>query len=287
MTGAVPLTPVEERLWLLEQLQPAAPASHLALVMEVRGPLRADALEIALNGLVARHPALRTRFESADGTDPRATVGPDVVVEVDRVHPVAREVEARVREAEEAFRSAARHPFDLAAGPLLRADLAVIDADRHLLQLVVHRIAADEDSLAVLVDELGALYAGETLPAPGVASPMSPGGGQDIEHWRERLVGVPPSLDIPTDRPRPPVQSMDGARLSWSLPISDAAGIDVLAAYITVLHRYTGTSTIVVGVTRRPRAARGEPFVGPLANTVVVRVDVDAATTFQHVRLTL
>ncbi|MEA2828665.1 MAG: hypothetical protein QOG43_3104 [Actinomycetota bacterium] len=289
-----PVSPAQERLWLLDQLQPEGGACHLAVVLRVLGPLVPELLERALDALVSRHESLRSRFQPGpDG--PAATVATDVAVELQRAHLGHRPPAERAVEAHRVFDALARDRFDLGAGLLVRAALAEVAPDEHLLLLATHRIAADEVSLSVLVADLAELYgglAGARPPAPAdavsyreiaVAQLLAWQSGDmkpALDHWQEHLTGASLQLDLPTDRPRPAVQSQRGARHQWFLPaaVAERLGADrrrpsiLLAAFAALLHRLTGSDDLLVGTTTSRRPPATEAVVGPLANSLVLRV---------------
>ncbi|HKV11714.1 MAG TPA: AMP-binding protein, partial [Thermoanaerobaculia bacterium] len=211
-TGEHPLSWNQRSLWFLYRLAPESPAYNIAGAARLHG-VGADALGRALQGLVDRHPMLRATFaDTADGPVQRVAERTDAALTVvDATGWSDAQVHARLQA--EAFR-----PFDLAVGPLLRAAL-VERGGEAFLALAVHHIAADFWSMTVLARELGALAAGEAPPPPAGRYTdfarrqeqllASPEGERLWEHWRERLAGVP-QLDLPTDRPRRPVQALRG-----------------------------------------------------------------------------
>ncbi|MFG2633928.1 non-ribosomal peptide synthase/polyketide synthase [Streptomyces sp. NPDC048362] len=289
-----PLSYAQQRLWFLDRFEPDGTEYTTLSVLRLRGPLDQAALRAALDGLVARHEALRTTFEEHDG-QARQIVHPPYPVEV----PVADLADAAALDALLAGEAAT--PFDLAAGPPLRARLGRLAADHHVLVLAVHHIVTDGWSLGVLGRDLGELYTAAhegrspALPALPVrytdyaawqrARPDLCETG--LAHWRRALDGVTP-LELPTDRPRPAVRTRDGALLTFTLPPAlterlrergreaDATlYMTLVTACQVLLARWAGQQDVTVGTVT---AGRDRPelhdVVGMFVNTLVLRARV-------------
>lgn len=225
-----PLSAAQARLWFLTQLDPESTAYRIPVALHLDGPLDRAALLGAVRDLAERHQVLRSLIVETDG-EPMTVTGPADVVpltEVDLTGPGGREsLDRRLRED-------LRRPFDLASEPPLRAMLLRLGTDEHVLALTVHHIAFDAWSRTLAVAELAALYAARL----GSAGPPAPPPVQyaDYAHWLSRrpeegdraeadlswwvraLSGLEPVLDLPTDRPRPPVADRTGAELPVVLP---------------------------------------------------------------------
>ena len=231
-TDQSPLSFAQERMWFLDQLEPGNPAYNRPVFLRLIGRLRAAALEESLNEIVRRHEALRTSFPAVEGR-PFQSVAPTLtisipVVDLSNLTEAEGKEEARGLATEEA-----RRPFDLARGPLLRAALLRLSEEEHLLLLVMHHIVFDAWSVRVLLRELRALYdtfsSGNPSPLPELPiqyadfaqwqrSWMDGDVLQDrLAYWRQRLEGAPPVLELPIDRPRPPIQTSRGERRSMTL----------------------------------------------------------------------
>ncbi|QQQ80610.1 amino acid adenylation domain-containing protein [Saccharothrix sp. 6-C] len=284
-----PASSGQRRLWLVDQLLPASPVYNIGWRVGIDGPLDAGALRAALNALVARHEALRTRFADEDGV-------PVQVVSATSTVPLARlsgDVDAVVRDE-------VGRPFALHDGPLLRAGLVEVAPDEHVLVLVLHHAIADGWSCAVLFDELAQLYAAEAagvpldLPDLPVQYPdyavwqreqaESGAFAADAEFWREALRGVPTVLPLPTDKARPAAPTGRGAELRAELTVPDGSFARLLAVFQCVLHRVTGQADFLVAT---PVAARTRPetegLVGFVANTLPLRARFTPETTFGQV----
>ena len=299
--GPAELSFSQQRLWVLDQIEPGGAAYLSAGALELRGALDAPVLERALGALVHRHESLRTVFESVEGqplqvvSEPGAWTLP--------VADLSGEVEAAER-LKTLLREEASRGFDLARGPLFRARLYRLAPDTHVLLLAMHHIISDGWSMGVLNRELGELYRGFSrgeAPALPVLSlryrdfarwQRSWLEGEALEgllvHWRARLTGAPQVLELPIDRPRPPVESQRGARYSFRLPLELAQALrglarregatlfmTLLSGFTLLLSRYSGQQDLLVGtpVANRSRAEI-EDMVGFFVNTLVLRADL-------------
>ncbi|HXM55422.1 MAG TPA: amino acid adenylation domain-containing protein [Candidatus Dormibacteraeota bacterium] len=307
----LPLSFQQEYLWFLDQLAPGLPMYNVPFGLRLRGALDTGSLHRALTAIVVRHESLRTRFGSDYGVpylviDPAPDVVPMPVT--DLADLPAGEREARVTELATAE---AQRPFDLAAGPLLRAALLRIGAGDHLLVLVVHHIAMDGWSLGLLTSELGALYEAFVAGRPDPLPPM-PLQYADFATWqRTWLTGTVlekqlaywtgqldrlSTLDFPTDRPRPPVRRWSGAYARIDLPDGLHARVKalaqaeratmlatLLAAFLVVLARYTGQEDLAVGSVFGSRTrAEVAPMIGLFVNTLVLRTSAAGDPTFRE-----
>ncbi|MFL5538334.1 MAG: condensation domain-containing protein, partial [Longimicrobiaceae bacterium] len=246
--GRLPLSFAQERLWFIDRLEPGSAVYNIPVAWRLGGALDEAALERALGEIVRRHEALRTVFAEVDGS-PVQVIAPFgafalAVEDLSRLGEADREAAVRRRAAEEA-----RRAFDLSAGPLFRAALLRLGAEDHVLLLSVHHIVSDGWSLGVLYRELSALYAayhegGESpLPELGVQyadyavwqREQLEGEAleQQLGYWRERLADAPALLELPTDHPRPAVQTHRGAHVRAPFP-------DALAERLRALGRREG-----------------------------------------------
>jgi amino acid adenylation domain-containing protein len=299
-----PLSFAQERLWFFERLDPGSPLYNLPAPLRLRGPLDVFALARGVQEVVRRHGSLRTLFGEEEGRPRQRLVAalevPLPVVDLAGLPPATWEGELARRIAEESLR-----PFDLAHGPLLRVTLFRLAADDWALLLALHHIAADGWSIEVLLRELGALYGGASLPALPIQyldfalwERQELGGALDrqIGFWREALAGAPALLELPTDRPRPSVQSARGDSVPLVLPaqvaqrvatLARAAGatrfITLLAAFQALLLRLTPGGDVVVGspVAGRDRA-EVEGLIGLFVNTLALRATDDGRSPFRE-----
>ncbi|MEU0032364.1 amino acid adenylation domain-containing protein, partial [Streptomyces sp. NPDC006335] len=307
---ALPLSFAQQRLWFLNQLQPGSAEYHLPSLIPMAGPVDVAALGTALDALVARHEVLRTRLVAGpDGVahqviDPPGTVPLPVADVSGAADPLAA--------ARRLVAVDAAEPFDLASGPPLRACLIRMADTRHVLALTIHHVAFDDWSDRILQRDLSSLYeafrVGEPDPLPPLAVQYADfavwqrdwlaGDVQDrqLAFWRERLAALP-VLELPLDRPRPPLRSSAGAAMRFSVPGEVVRGLHeatreggatmymtLLAAFSVLLGRYSGQDDIVVGtpVAGRNRAET-EDLIGFFVNTLVMRTDLSGDPTFAEV----
>jgi amino acid adenylation domain-containing protein len=305
-----PVSFAQQRLWFLDQLSPGEATYLMPYAMWLEGPVDADALQRAMDGVVARHAALRTSIVAFDGV-PEQVIADAPGVTIERVPlPAGLDDAARTRQAEAVAAERARTPFDLADGPLIRATLIDAGAGRHLLVLVMHHIVSDGQSVRILVDELSAAYREETTGTP--ASPperwLDYGDyavwqrdrlrGDELarlmDYWRGQLGGAPELLTLPADRPRPARQSSRGAEATMTI---DAATIRhltevaqeanatkfmaFLTGYAVTLARYARQREIVIGTPVSGRThAELDPIIGIFTNTVALRISLAGNPTF-------
>jgi amino acid adenylation domain-containing protein/non-ribosomal peptide synthase protein (TIGR01720 family) len=307
----LPLSFAQQRLWFLDQLAPGNASYNIAAAVRLKGELHPRALERALNEVVSRHEALRTTFRNAEGHGVQI-IEPALAIELVPVDLTAEpEGEREARAKGEAAREA-RLPFDLSRGPLVRAKLVALAEDDHLVLLTLHHIVSDGWSMGVLVRELAAIYEAFVQDKPSPLSPLpiqyadfahwqrrqleGERLAQLLSYWKERLAGAPGGLELPTDRPRPPVQTFRGAMHRFAIPSELAARLRrlcreeavtpymaLLAVFSTLLHRCSGQVDLCVGtpVAHRNRAEL-EGLIGFFVNTVVVRIDLSANPTFSR-----
>ncbi|HEX8559852.1 MAG TPA: amino acid adenylation domain-containing protein [Pyrinomonadaceae bacterium] len=309
--GPAPLSFAQRRLWFLNRLEPGLFAYNIPSAVRLSGRLDAPLLEWCFDEIVRRHESLRTTFAEVEG-QPAQIIAPELKVSVP-VHDLSS-LPAGAREAEAARLSTeeARRPFDLGAGPLLRALLLRLGAEEHVLLLTAHHIISDGWSLGVLVGELGALY---EAGAAGRPSPLKELeiqyadfaewqrgwlSGEEFErqlgYWRGRLAGAPPSLGLPTDRARPAEMNYRGATLPLELSaelseslraLSRREGVTLsmtlLAAFQALLQRFGNQDDVVVGVPVANRSREElEGLVGFFVNTLVMRTDLSGDPTFRE-----
>ncbi|HKI01897.1 MAG TPA: condensation domain-containing protein, partial [Thermoanaerobaculia bacterium] len=299
--GPAPLSFAQQRLWFLHQIDPDLRAYNVAAAIVLEGAVEAGALDLALRDLILRHEALRTTFPYAGGTPVQSVAPPpqSPLGTVDLQGVAGGETEAwRIAQAE------AERPFDLTAGPLLRAVL-LRAGDRSILVLVLHHIVCDGWSRGILLGELAELYT-ERAGGPPAGLRELPVQYRDfavwqrgldfaeqLAYWRQRLGGAP-VLPLPLDRPRPHARSYRGALLPLRLPAAVAAplrdlGRDtgttlfmaLMAAFQIVLSRWSGETDLVVG---SPAAGRDRaeiaPLIGFFVNLVGLRSDLAGDPAF-------
>ena len=298
-----PLSFSQQRLWFIDQLVPGNPFYNVPAAVRLEGSLNVKALEESFNEILSRHEVLRTAFVNAGG-QPSQVISDELALML----PVADLTElSEAEKSDEALRLSgeeARLPFDLTRGPLVRATLLRLSETEHALLLTMHHIVSDGWSMGVLVKEVAALYESVLTGKPSSLPPLPIQYAdfacwqrevfQDeilesqLQYWKQRLAGSPPLLEIPTDRPRPPIQSFRGSRQSFLLSRSLTDSLKVLsqresvtpfmtllAAFKVLLNRYTGETDILVGsgIANRNRIEI-ESLIGFFVNTMVLRTDL-------------
>jgi amino acid adenylation domain-containing protein len=306
--GPLPVSFQQRQLWLLDRVQPGMALYNVPAAWRLRGALDVEALGGALTEVVRRQEALRTVFRTVGG-EPVQLVLPDMPVPLPLEDLSALPEEERERAVAARLRRSADGAFDLEHGPLFRAELVRLAADEHLLLLCLHHIVSDGWSLDVLFGELAALYAagGDDAALPALplqyadyaAWQRGPAAGERLSRqvawWRGHLAGAPTLLELPTDRPRPAVQTYRGAVHRFALPDGTAQALDALArregaslymvmmaAWQLLLARYSGQDGVVVGspIANRPRPEL-EGLVGFFANVMALRTELSGDPDFR------
>jgi amino acid adenylation domain-containing protein len=298
----------QQRLWFLDQLAPGNPFYTLAAAVRLRVSLAVGTLEAALTEIVRRHEILRTVFVEREGKPFQHVLPPrSAVIDVTDLRgapdPAAEAV--RVASAE------ARTPFDIAARPPFRVQLLRLGTQDWVLLLTMHHIVSDAWSMGVLLRELTALYQSGATSRPSALPQLpvqygdyaawqrrtlrGPRLDAELEHWRARLAGAP-RLDLPTDLPRPPVQSFAGASEHFSVPrpVVDALRavgrqeratlfMVLYAAFVALLSRHADQDDVLIGspVAGRTRS-EFEPLIGFFVNTLVLRLGVADDPAFRE-----
>jgi amino acid adenylation domain-containing protein len=302
----VPLSELQWGLWIINQLDRETASYNELVSYLLEGPVDQGALERALNGVIARHGALRTAIVERAGV-PVQAIATSAAAELSLVDLSGDDAPERAlrRFAE----GVATEPFDLSRPPLLRAALAQLGRDRHVLLVTVHHIVFDAWSLTILLDDLGTLYSSEVADERSSPKDARVGYGEVIlqqseliaaadleaqtEYWREQLSRAPPALDLPTDHPRPPVQSHRGARIDFTLgpdvvtpviELADARGTTpftvLLAAFQWLMARMADQSDVVTGSSIATRTAPDvERTIGFFVNTLAIRTQVEESLT--------
>ncbi len=303
-TLRLPVSFSQQRLWFLDQLESGSLFYNIPTVVRLAGELQVSALSAALDEIVRRHEVLRTVF-AAEGGVPVQVILPALNVPLPVTDLTGLPEAEREAEAHRLARDEIRTPFDLATGPLLRARLFRLAEQEHIAVLTIHHIATDGWSMGVLVAELAALYAAFSHSERGLAAaplhslPLQYGDyaawqrstlqgaalERQLAYWKEQLAGLPSRLELPTDRPRPAVQTANGGTFLFRLPeelsraivrFNQQQGVTMfmtlLAAYQALLSRYSGQQDIAVGsaIANRTRAEL-EPLIGFFVNTLVFR----------------
>jgi len=309
--GAIPLSFAQQRLWFFNQFEPNNTVYNDHIVLRLTGRLNVEALEKTLTAIVTRHEVLRTTFVVVNGAPAQVIAegrSPELeVIDLESVPAAGRDAEVLRALSEENAR-----PIDLTVDLMLRPLLLKLGPAEHVLALTIHHIASDGWSMELLFQELAVLYEAFSTAMPPALSELPiqyadfaiwqrrllQGDVLDghLNYWKKKLAGAPALLELPTDRPRPPVQSYRGARRALTLPkaladdlaqFSRREGVTLfmtlLAAFKVLLHRYTGQDDIVVG---SPTAGRNrvetEKLIGCFINNLVLRSDVSGDPSYRE-----
>jgi len=310
----LPLSWAQERLWFLNQLEGSSATYNIPGVLRITGNFDLNAFEQALSEIVRRHEILRTSFPNVNGT-PIQVIDPEATMNINVVDLQKLEVTERETALKQQAQLEAITPFDLEIAPLIRCNLLHLDATEYLLLLTMHHIVSDGWSIGVFIQELSTLYqafvAGE--PSPLAELPIQYAdfamwqkqwlGGEvlqnQLNYWKQQLYGVPELLQLPTDRPRPSVQTYRGAIQGFTLSanltqklqtLSRESGttlfMTLLAAFATLLYRYTSQSDIVIGspIANRNRSEI-ESLIGFFVNTLVLKTRFEENSSFENLLL--
>ena len=311
-SGGLPLSFTQQRLWFLTQLEPELAAYNIPLGWRLLGPLDVPALERALSEVLRRHEALRMTFPDVDGRPAQVPLPP---------HEIRfGEVEDAAGRSEEEWRAEIKRRmlaqietcFDLRTGPLFRCSLVRVNPGEHILFITVHHIVFDGLSTGVLLRELIALYEaylkGRPSPLPELPVQYADFAAWQQEHyrgatyqrlvdyWKKVLGGSLPIVELPADRPRPPIQTFHGAHKERLLPRSLIKSVEelaqredvtlymvLLAAYKALLARYTGLEDLIIGTAINNRSRpEVQDLIGYFANTLVLRTDASGDPTFRE-----
>ncbi len=310
--GDLPLSFAQERLWFLDQFDPASTAYTIPLTVRIGGPLSLEWLGASLDRVVARHEALRTTFPASGGR-PIQRVAPALAIPLALADLSERPAEDREQAARALLAAAMDQPFDLASGPLLRLTLVRLASEEHLLLLCMHHIISDGWSVGILLHELLSSYDALAQGRPAALPELpiqygdyaiwqrqwmqSDGQSTQLAYWQRQLAGAPPSLQLPTDRPRPAEQTTRGAREPFALPESLAADLArlgretgttrfmvLLAGFAIALSRSSGQTDLVVGTPIAGRTrTETEGLIGCFINTLVLRIDLSGSPAVREV----
>ena len=309
--GTLPLSFAQQQLWLIDQLGPGNVAYNIPFALRLTGLLDVEILRKSLNEIVRCHEALRTTFAVIDG-QPVQVVATALTLSLPLIDLRQLPEAGREAEAQYLMQKQARQPFGLAQGPLVRATCMQLGKQEHLLLLTAHHIVFDDWSVDVFIREIMTLYqafaAGRPSPLPELPIQYADYAvwqrewlqGETLEkqlvYWKQQINDAPAILELPTDRPRPPIQSFQGACQRFVLPqpltsalkaLSQQEGctlfMTLLAAFNVLLHRYTGQEDILVGspIANRTKSEL-EGLIGCFVNTLVIRTSLAGNPSFRE-----
>src|SRR5215216_6509079 len=310
-SGPAPLSFAQRRLWFFDQFEPGNPAYNLVSTVLLQGKLDTVALEKCFSDVIRRHEALRTRFDVRDG-EPLQIIAPPKPLHLNVMDITHLSEAERERLVQNLIHQQTQTSFDLKRGPLLRITLVRLRDEEHILLLAMHHIVSDAWSMGVLISEVVELYEGY-VAGREVALPALPLQYADFAvwqrewlqgdvleeqfaYWRQQLSGSLPILELPTDRPRPVLQTYNGSGLSFPLSptlsqslhsFCKAEGVTLfmtlLATFKVFLYRYTGQEDLIVGspIANRHRHEL-ERLIGFFLNTLAMRTNLSGNPTFRE-----
>jgi amino acid adenylation domain-containing protein len=307
----IPLSFAQQRLWFLDWLEPNSSTYNMPGAVRLQGQLDLVALERTLQDIIRRHEALRTNFISQDGQPIQVIHQPGTwqMNSIDLQHLPVSDREAKIQQL---ATTEAEQPFALDTDPLMRAKLLLVSATEQILLLTMHHIISDGWSMGLFVKEIAALYSafvrGESSTLPELTIQYADFAvwqrqwlqGETLErqlsYWQQQLQGAPELLQLPTDRPRPSVQTYRGATHSLSLSVELTQSLQALsqqtgstlfmtlmAAFATLLYRYSGQSDMVIGslIANRNRSEI-ESLIGFFVNALVLRTRLEERLNFEQ-----
>ena len=307
----LPLSFSQQRLWFLDQMEPGNPFYNIPAAFRLKGPLQPEVFQQAVQEVVRRHEILRTKIETVDGK-PRQVVLETLSVDMPvETHSNLLETERTALIEKEGF-AMARQGFRLDQPPLFRLKILRFAPDDHAVLISMHHIISDGWSMGILVREIAGHYQAfrEGLPSPLPPLPIqyadyaawqrrwmdSEAFQTQLRYWKEKLADSPPVLELPTDRPRPPIPSFKGSVYAFRIDAEltrkllrlcqetdTTLFMCLLAAFATLLYRYSRQTDINIGT---PIANRNrleiEPLIGFFVNTLVLRTDLSGGVSFRE-----
>ncbi|NEO70811.1 non-ribosomal peptide synthetase, partial [Moorena sp. SIO3H5] len=307
----LPLSSAQERLWFLNQLEGSSATYNMPGALRITGNLAINTLEQALSEIINRHEVLRTSFTTVNGT-PTQVIHPHSTININVLDLQQCPEPERETILQQLLQQEATTPFDLEVAPLIRCKLWQLDTTEYVLALTMHHILSDGWSIGILIEELSSLYQAFCVGAPSPL-PQLPIQYADfalwqrqwlsgeiletkINYWKQALFGAPKLLQLATDYPRPTVSTYQGRTESFSLnteltqklqTLSRESGttlfMTLLAAFGTLLHRYSGQEDILIGTPIANRNRREiEPLIGFFVNTLVIRTDLSGNPCFRE-----
>ena len=309
--GNLPVSFAQQRLWFIDQLEGQSAIYNIYRMLHLSGQLNLKTLEQAFQVIVERHETLRTSFQVVKDSPVQVLV-PELSFTLPVIDLQSLPIDEQSAQVQKLVKQEAQKPFDLTEAPLLRVTLLHLDEKSHILVLIIHHIISDGWSMGVLIRELSSLYQAFCKRTPNPLSPLSIQYAdfahwqrdwlqgevlsKQVNYWKGQLKDAPQLLELPTDYPRPPVQTFQGRReyfqlnaeLTQKLTIVSQQSkttlfMTLLAAFATLLYRYSAQSDIVIGspIANRNRS-QIEPLIGFFANSLALRINLQGNPSFNE-----
>ncbi|MBE9125473.1 MULTISPECIES: non-ribosomal peptide synthetase [unclassified Coleofasciculus] len=307
----LPVSFAQQRLWFLDKLEGQSAIYNISKVLRLSGKLNLTALEQAFQVIVERHETLRTSFQVVNDS-PVQIIAPQISFTLPVIDLQNLPIEEQSTQVQKLVKKEAQKPFNLTQAPLLRVTLLHLKEQSHILVLTIHHIISDGWSMGIFIRELSTLYQafhkGEPNPLPPLSIQYADFShwqrewlqgevlSKQLNYWKAQLTDAPRLLELPTDHPRPPVQTFRGRRQQFQLNAeltrklktlsqqSEATlFMTLLAAFVTLLYRYTSQADIVIGspIANRNRS-QIEPLIGFFVNTLALRINLDNNPKFNE-----
>ncbi|MBW4508478.1 MAG: amino acid adenylation domain-containing protein [Scytonematopsis contorta HA4267-MV1] len=305
----LPLSFAQARLWFLNQLSGESATYNMLEPLHLSGSLNTAALEMAVQEIVRRHEVLRTTFKIVNGS-PVQVISKEITLTMPVVSWECLSFEEQSTQVQQLAIAESQEPFDLSNGPLLRVTLLRLGEKSHVLLLIMHHIVSDGWSMGIFTEELSALYSAFCAGQPSQLPQLSIQYADfahwqqqwlsgsvlqtQLNYWKQQLASIPPLLELPTDRPRPSIQTFQGSSVYFQLnqelttklkALSQQSGatlfMSLLAAFATLLSRYSGQEDVVIGspIANRNRSEI-ESLIGFFVNTLVLHAQLEGNPTF-------
>ncbi len=307
----IPLSFSQQRLWFLNELKPNDPSYNITNAFVLKGDLDISALKQSIKYLIDRHEILRTVFEEDRGM-PFQKIYPEMEIEIPLIDLSMLSKSERRDKAKNLAHNEAQKPFNLKKGPLIRLLLLKTGEEEHIIIFSLHHIIADGWSIPILIKETIEIYdsikAEKPVKLPELEIQYADYAfwqkqfmegelyKKELEYWKNELSGIPPVLDLPTDKPRPSIQTFNGAKYKFDLPsdlINELKALSrnqnvtlfmtMLAVFQTLLHKFSAQKDIVIGTPIAGRTdAKLEKLIGFFVNNLVIRTKFYKNQTFKE-----
>jgi amino acid adenylation domain-containing protein len=308
-SGNFPLSSSQTRLWFLDRLEGQSSTYNVPAAVQITGELQVDAFEQAIAEIVRRHEVLHTHFEQVNGNAVQV-IDADFTLTLPIIDLQELAADKQSAEVQRLAVLEATKPFDLSKSPLMRVTLLRLGAKSHVFLLNMHHVVSDAWSIGIFIQELSTLYvafsSGKISPLPELSIQYADFAAWQrqwlsgevyqakLNYWKQQLADAPPLLELPTDKPRPPIQTFKGSSLSYAIApnlseklklLSQKSGVTLFmtlhAAFALLIHRYSGQNDVSIGTPIANRNRKEiEPLIGFFVNTLVLRTRLEENQSF-------